>query len=100
MSRYVSQPRQNAKAAFMAAKLIWDKSEEPKEASSYAQKAVEADPKNPEVHVLLARIMEHAGMKAIAIPHWLTERHDLSGADLTVAHAGELTLERLSALVK
>jgi HAD superfamily hydrolase (TIGR01509 family) len=29
-----------------------------------------------------------AGMKAVAIPHWLTERHDLSGADLTVAHAG------------
>src|SRR4029077_14917040 len=24
-----------------------------------------------------------AGMKAVAIPHWLTERHDLSGADLT-----------------
>jgi HAD superfamily hydrolase (TIGR01509 family) len=40
-----------------------------------------------------------AGMKAIAIPHWLTERHDLSGADLTVAHAGELTLERLTALL-
>ena len=40
-----------------------------------------------------------AGMKAIAIPHWLTERHDLSGADLTVAHAGELTLERLAALL-
>ena len=40
-----------------------------------------------------------AGMKAIAIPHWLTERHDLSGADLTVAHAGELTLERLAAVL-
>jgi HAD superfamily hydrolase (TIGR01509 family) len=40
-----------------------------------------------------------AGMKTVAIPHWLTERHDLSGADLTVAHAGELTLDRLAALV-
>ena len=39
-----------------------------------------------------------AGMKVIAIPHWLTARHDLSGADLTVAHAGELTLARLEAL--
>jgi HAD superfamily hydrolase (TIGR01509 family) len=39
-----------------------------------------------------------AGMKAVAIPHRLTERHDLSGADLTVAHAGELTLERLAGL--
>ena len=39
-----------------------------------------------------------AGMKAVAIPHWLTERHDLSAADLKVSHAGELTLERLEAL--
>jgi beta-phosphoglucomutase-like phosphatase (HAD superfamily) len=39
-----------------------------------------------------------AGMKAVAIPHWLTEGHDLRGADLTVAHAGELTLERLTHL--
>ena len=40
-----------------------------------------------------------AGMKTVAIPHWLTAGHDLSGADLTVAHAGELTLERLAELV-
>jgi len=40
-----------------------------------------------------------AGMKAVAIPHWLTEGHDLSGADLTVAHAGELSLGRLGALL-
>ena len=39
-----------------------------------------------------------AGMKAVAIPHWLTERHDLSGAALTVTHAGELTLASLAAL--
>ena len=39
-----------------------------------------------------------AGMKAVAIPHWLTERHDLTDADLTVAHADELTLERLVTL--
>jgi len=36
-----------------------------------------------------------AGMKTVAIPHWLTEPHDFSLADLRVAHAGELTLERL-----
>lgn len=41
-----------------------------------------------------------AGLKAIAIPHWLTERHDLSAADLRVTHAGELTLDRLAALVR
>jgi len=40
-----------------------------------------------------------AGMTAIAIPHRLTELHDLSGADLRVAHAGELTVDRLAALV-
>ena len=41
-----------------------------------------------------------AGMKAVAIPHRLTQRHDLSGADLTVAHAGELTLDRLASLYR
>jgi putative hydrolase of the HAD superfamily len=41
-----------------------------------------------------------AGMKTVAIPHWLTERHDLSAADLKVAHAGELTLARLAALLR
>ena len=40
-----------------------------------------------------------AGMKAVAIPHWLTARHDLSGADLTVTDAGELSLDRLEALI-
>jgi putative hydrolase of the HAD superfamily len=40
-----------------------------------------------------------AGMKTVAIPHWLTAQHDLSGADLTVAHAGQLTLPRLAALL-
>ncbi len=40
-----------------------------------------------------------AGMKAVAIPHWLTARHDLSGADLVVTHAGQLSLDRLEALI-
>lgn len=40
-----------------------------------------------------------AGMKTVAIPHWLTEAHDLSAADLRVAHAGDLTVDRLTALV-
>jgi HAD superfamily hydrolase (TIGR01509 family) len=40
-----------------------------------------------------------AGMKTVAIPHWLTERHDLAGADLRVANAGELTLSRLMELL-
>jgi HAD superfamily hydrolase (TIGR01509 family) len=41
-----------------------------------------------------------AGMKAVAIPHRLTEGHDLSSADLRVAHAGELTLARLALLME
>jgi HAD superfamily hydrolase (TIGR01509 family) len=40
-----------------------------------------------------------AGMKTVAIPHWLTERHDLSAADLRVAHAGDLTIGILQGLV-
>ena len=40
-----------------------------------------------------------AGMKTVAIPHWLTAGHDLRAADLRVAHAGELTPARLAALV-
>ena len=40
-----------------------------------------------------------AGMKTIAIPHWLTESHDLAAAMLQVAHAGELTVEVLEQLI-
>jgi len=40
-----------------------------------------------------------AGMKTVAIPHPLTEGHDLSGADLRVSHAGELTIARLATLL-
>jgi HAD superfamily hydrolase (TIGR01509 family) len=40
-----------------------------------------------------------AGMTTVAIPHWLTATHDLSGADLRVSHAGELTVDRLRQLL-
>jgi HAD superfamily hydrolase (TIGR01509 family) len=40
-----------------------------------------------------------AGMIAVAIPHWLTERHDLSGAHLRVAHAGELSVDVLDRML-
>ena len=40
-----------------------------------------------------------AGMTVVAIPHRLTETHDLTGAHLLVRHAGELTLERLDRLL-
>jgi HAD superfamily hydrolase (TIGR01509 family) len=41
-----------------------------------------------------------AGMRTIAIPHWLTASHDLTGADASVAHAGELTVDRLRRLLE
>ncbi len=41
-----------------------------------------------------------AGMTVVAIPHWLTETHDLTGAHLVVPHAGEITLERLNRLLR
>jgi len=40
-----------------------------------------------------------AGLRVVAIPHWLTATHDLAAADLRVTHAGELTVARLQALV-
>jgi HAD superfamily hydrolase (TIGR01509 family) len=40
-----------------------------------------------------------AGLTVVAIPHWLTERHDLDAAHLRVAHAGELSVARLVTLV-
>jgi len=39
-----------------------------------------------------------AGMKTVAIPHWLTAGHDLAAADLRVVHAGDLTVVALEAL--
>jgi HAD superfamily hydrolase (TIGR01509 family) len=41
-----------------------------------------------------------AGMRTVAIPHWLTARHDLGAADLRVMHAGELTPDRLERLIQ
>jgi HAD superfamily hydrolase (TIGR01509 family) len=41
-----------------------------------------------------------AGMTTVAIPHWLTEGHDLTAADLRVTHAGELTPDRLARLIR
>jgi len=40
-----------------------------------------------------------AGLRTVVVPHWLTERHDLTAADLRVAHAGELSIGRLEQLI-
>jgi curved DNA-binding protein CbpA len=60
----------HARAAFMVAKLMWDKAHDSKEVLHFAQRAVENDPKNPDHHVLVARIMDHTGMKALAKKHY------------------------------
>lgn len=40
-----------------------------------------------------------AGMRAVVVPHWLTENHDFSDADLRVGSVQELSLARLRALL-
>jgi HAD superfamily hydrolase (TIGR01509 family) len=40
-----------------------------------------------------------AGLRSVAIPHPLTAGHDLSAADLQVAHAGELNVDVLEGLI-
>lgn len=60
----------NAKAAYMTAKLMWDKSHDSKDVLPFAQRAVDNAPKNPDYQLLVARIMEQAGMKALAKKHF------------------------------
>ena len=56
----------NAEANFFAAKLTVATNGDLKEASSHAQRAVDADPKNAPYRELYATILERAGMKAMA----------------------------------
>jgi len=58
----------NHKAAAKAANLL-EKKGEMREATSFAQKAVEAQPNNVEYRVLLGRLLMEAGMKALARKH-------------------------------
>ena len=62
--------RKNAKAAFTVGRLMWDKSHDSKDVLHFAQRAVENDPKNPDFHTLVAKIMDHTGSKALAKKHW------------------------------
>ncbi len=66
----VSIDHHSAKAAYMVAKLMWDKSHDSKDVLSFAQRAVENDPKNPDYHAMVAKIMDHTGSKALAKKHW------------------------------
>ncbi|MBI3185794.1 MAG: DnaJ domain-containing protein [Myxococcales bacterium] len=60
----------NAKAAFHAARLLFKLKGDLKEAKLLAQRAVDAEPNNVEARVLLGRVMEDAGMKALARRHF------------------------------
>ena len=58
------------KAAFKVAILLERRGGDVREVTSFAQKAVEVDPKNVEARVLLGRVLEEAGMKALAKKHF------------------------------
>lgn len=68
-SAATSNPK-NVEAAVMAATLIDKRHNDPREASTFAQKAVDAMPKDAEYRVLLGRLLEAAGMKAMAKKHF------------------------------
>jgi predicted Zn-dependent protease len=59
----------NFKAAHKAANLL-EKRGELRDAASFAQKAVEAAPKNVEYRIHLARLLVENGMKAMAKKHF------------------------------
>lgn len=56
-------------AAFRLAQLLERRGADPREATSYAQKAVDAEPTNPDYRLLLARVLAAAGMKALSKKH-------------------------------
>lgn len=60
----------NHLAAFKAATLLEKRGADVKEVSTFAQKAVEASPNTVEYRVLLGRMLEAAGMKALAKKHF------------------------------
>lgn len=64
-------------AAYKAAQMLVRRSGDAREATGFAQKAVEADPKNVEYRLLLARLLADAGMKALAKKHY-EEAHRLA----------------------
>lgn len=65
------------KAAIKVAQLLVARGGDTREATSYAQKAVEGDPKNVEYRLLLGRLLTDAGMKALAKKHF-DEAHRLA----------------------
>ena len=67
---FAGAPRTSRAAAFRLATLLEKTGGDIKEISSFAQKAVEAAPNRVEYRVLLGRMLEAAGMKALAKKHF------------------------------
>lgn len=66
----VNASASNHEAAFMVAELMEKRGGDVKEISGFAQKAVDAAPTNVEYRVLLGRMLEQGGMKALARKHF------------------------------
>ncbi len=65
----VSADSSHHEAAYKLTLLLDRRGANPRESSSYAQKAVEAQPDNADYRALLGRLLEAAGMKAMAKKH-------------------------------
>ncbi len=66
----VSANGANHQAAYKAAQLVTRHGGDLREATSFAQKAVEGDAKNVEYRLLLGKLLTEAGMKALAKKHF------------------------------
>ena len=62
----VTSSPKNAKAAAMVATILERRPASAKEATAYAQKAVDGEPTNVTYRLLLARLLEEGGMKSLA----------------------------------
>jgi curved DNA-binding protein CbpA len=79
----------NARAAYAVARLMYRYNLDPKEITSYAQRAVEGDPRHVEAHVLLGKLYDMADMKQMAKRHYeQAHRIDPNNADAKKAVKG------------
>lgn len=60
----------NAEAAYAVARLMFRFNLEPKETTTFAQRAVEANPRHVEAHLLLGKLYEGADMKQMSKRHY------------------------------
>lgn len=60
----------NAEAAFAVARLMFRFNLDPKEVTTYAQRAVEGNPRHVEAHLLLGKLYDAADMKQMSKRHY------------------------------